>query len=250
MPCSHSCCTGKGEASTSGQVGIAFYNKTVSNWQVTVFASTNGSAVVTDDKSIGKNNLGNLQLNGFENATNNTIPIKSSTGEISYLDIKTNNSGSFTEIASKEYVDEVITGGISLQSAYYDASTNTPDITTISTSGKSFAWLVGTAGTQTLGGKSYTFTVNDWVIKTASGGYLKIDNSTSTVTWSTISGDITTQNDLISLLNQYAKIDDTDTTSAIKTYSIKHILELVNKHRRIFMQSDSPVDMVANDLWI
>jgi hypothetical protein len=232
----------------TGQVGIAFYDKTVSNWQVTVFASTNGSTVVTDDKSVGKNSLGNLQINGFENANSNTIPSKSASGEISYLDIKKNSTNAFTSIASKEYVDESIVGGLSIQNDYYDATTNTPNITTINTNGKTYGWIVSVGGTQTLSGQSITFQAFDLVVKTATGGYLKIHNGSTS--WSSIIGDITTQTDLMNKLNEYAKIDDTDTTSAIKTYSIKHILELNDKKRKIFMQSDSPIGMVKDDLWI
>jgi hypothetical protein len=235
-------------STVSGQVGIAFYDKSVSNWQVTVFASTNGSAVVTDDKSVGKNSLGNLQMNGFENANNNTIPSKNSSGEISYLDIKKNSTNAFTSIASKEYVDESIVGGLSIQNDYYDATTNTPDITTINTNGKTYGWIVSIGGTQTLGGKSIIFEPSDLVIKTSTGGYLKLH--TAGASWSGITGDITTQTDLMNKLNEYAKIDDIDTTSAVKTYSIKHILELNDKKRKIFMQSDNPVGMVKDDLWI
>lgn len=232
----------------TGQVGIAFYDKSVSNWQVTVFASTNGSSVVTDDKSVGKNSLGNLQLNGFENANNSTVPIKNSSGEISYLEIQKDNTNSFTSIASKEYVDESMVGGLNIQNDYYNASTNTPNLTTINTNGKSYAWIVLVGGTQTLGGSTITFEAFDLVIKTSGGAYLKIHNAGAS--WGNIAGDITQQIDLINKLNEYAKIDDTDTTSATKTYSIKHILELEDKKRKIFMQSDSPVGMIKDDIWI
>jgi hypothetical protein len=235
-------------STVSGQVGIAFYDKTVSNWQVTVFASTNGSSVVRDDKSIDVNSMGNMELFGFENANNNTIPIKNSSGEIGYLEIQKNNTNIFTSLASKEYVDQSILGGLSIQNDYYDASTNTPDITIVNTNGKSYAWIVLVSGTQTLGGNSITFAQYDLVIKTSTGGYLKIHNGSTS--WGSIIGDISTQTDLINKLHEYAKIDDADTTSTIKTYSIKHILELEDKKRRIFMQSDSPVGMVKDDIWI
>ena len=185
---------------------------------------------------------------GFENASNNTIPIKNSSGEISYLGIEKNNTNTFTTIASKEYVDQSILGGLSIQNDYYDASTNTPNITTINTGSQSYAWIVLVGGTQNLGGQNITFDAFDLVIKTSGGAYLKIHNATTS--WGSIVGDISTQTDLINKLNEYTKIDDTDTTSATKTYSIKHILELEDKKRRIFMQSDSPVGMVKDDIWI
>lgn len=236
-------------STVTGQVGIAFYNKTNSTWDVTVFASTNGSSVVRDDKSIGLDTLGNMEVFGFENASNNTIPSKNSSGEISYLGIEKNNTNTFTTIASKEYVDQSILGGLSIQNDYYDASSNTPNISLISTGSQSYAWIVLVGGTQNLGGQNITFDAFDLVIKTSGGSYLKIHNATTS--WGSITGsDITLQTDLINKLNEYAKIDDTDITSATKTYSIKHILEKIDKHRKIYIQSDSPTDMVSGDIWI
>jgi hypothetical protein len=232
----------------SGQVGIAFYES--SAWDVTVFASTNGSSVVRDDKSISVNSMGNMELFGYEEANVDTIQYKSSDETIKYLAIEKNSLNAFTSIASKEYVNEIATGSVSLQDDYYNATTNIPDLSIVETDNKSYAWLCNVSGTQVLGGNSITLAVNDWIIKTSSGGFLKIDNSNTIVSWSMISGDITTQTDLINLLATYCKIDDIDTTSAIKTYSIKHILELLNGHRKIFIQSDSPVDMATNDLWL
>jgi len=230
----------------SGQVGIAFYE--TGAWDVTVFASTNGSSVVRDDKSISVNSMGNMELFGYENAGIDTIPCKYSDGTIKYLVIEKDNTNTFTSIASKEFVNEAVVGGLSIQNEYWDASTNTPDITTINTNGKSFAWIVSVAGTKTLGGNAETFAKNDLVIKTNNNGYLKIHNAS--VSWGSIIGDISQQTDLVNLLATYCKIDDTDTTSATKTYSIKHILSLLDSHRKTFIQSDSPIGMVVNDLWL
>lgn len=230
----------------TGQVGIAFYE--AGAWDVTVFASTNGSSIVRDDKSISVNSMGNMELFGYEEANTNTIPCKCSDGTIKYLVIEKGGTNAFTSIASKEFVNEAVIGGLSIQNDYYDASTNTPDIKTINTNGKSFAWIVSVAGTQTLGENSETFAKNDLVIKTNNGGYLKIHNAS--VSWGSIIGDINQQTDLVNLLATYCKIDDTDITSATKTYSIKQILSLLDSHRKTFIQSDSPIGMVVNDLWL
>ena len=237
-----------------GQTSMAFYNTSLSDWDVTVFASETGVVNVTvDSKSVGKDVSENLQIQGFNTATTDTILTKNGIGEVGYVPIKKNNANSFTKIASQEYVDEVLSeiqGGIVLQDSSYNATTNTPDIKTVVTDGKAFAYLVNVSGTQNLGGTSYTFAVNDWVIKTENGSFLKIDNTTTTVTWGTFVGDITTQTDLINKLNEYAKIDDLDLISATKTYSAKHILELLDGKRKVFIQSDVPTGAVKDDLWV
>lgn len=233
----------------SKQVGIAFYKNSL--WKVTIFASENGGSLVLDEKSVSTDVLGNIELFGFEDANIETIPIKYSDGTIKYLAIEKNSSNQYTTIATKEFVSEIATGALSLQDSYYNATTNTPDVTTISTGGRCYGWICNVSGTQILGSTTIELGINDILIKTSSGGFLKIDNSNTIVTWGIIGGDITANSSLINKLNEYAKIDDTDTTSTIKTYSNKHILELIDKHRKIFIQSDIPTDNInINDIWV
>lgn len=79
-----------------------------------------------------------------------------------------------TQLAVKTYVDNITTGGINIQGDW-NANSNSPDISTTTTTG--FTWRVSTAGTTTLGGIS-VWNINDLAVKTATG-WIKIDNSST-----------------------------------------------------------------------
>lgn len=79
-----------------------------------------------------------------------------------------------TQLAVKTYVDNAVTGGINIQGDW-NASTNTPNISTTTTTG--YTWRVSVAGTTNLGGIT-VWNVNDLAVKTASG-WIKIDNSST-----------------------------------------------------------------------
>lgn len=79
-----------------------------------------------------------------------------------------------TQLAVKTYVDNAVTGGINIQGDW-NASTNTPNISTTTTTG--YTWRVSVAGTTNLGGIT-VWNVNDLAVKTANG-WIKIDNSST-----------------------------------------------------------------------
>ena len=79
-----------------------------------------------------------------------------------------------TQLAVKTYVDNAVTGGINIQGDW-NANTNTPNISTTTTTG--FTWRVSVAGTTNLGGIT-VWNVNDLAVKTG-GGWIKIDNSST-----------------------------------------------------------------------
>jgi hypothetical protein len=79
-----------------------------------------------------------------------------------------------TQLAVKTYIDNAVTGGINIQGDW-NASTNTPNISTTTTTG--FTWRVSVAGTTNLGGIT-VWNVNDLAVKTG-GGWIKIDNSST-----------------------------------------------------------------------
>jgi hypothetical protein len=81
-----------------------------------------------------------------------------------------------TQAAVKSYVDSAVTGGVNIQGDW-NASTNTPNISSTTTTG--FTWRVSVSGTTNLGGIS-VWNVNDLAVKTA-GGWIKIDNSSSVI---------------------------------------------------------------------
>ena len=153
------------------------------------------ASISLDNVSLDNNTSSKLELKGFETANNDTVIMKGATG-IEYKDTQKSSTNAGTKLAFKEYVDEVAQGSVILQNVSYDASTNTPDITVILTTSQAKAWHISVAGTQTLGGTSYTFGVNDWVVKTIGGGYLKIDNSSVSTVWGSLGGNIVDQTDL------------------------------------------------------
>lgn len=160
------------------------------------------ASISLDNVSLDNNTSSKLELKGFESANNDTVVIKNGTGIVGYLGIEKNSSNAYTTVASKEYVDMLVQGGVVLQGVDYDASTNTPNINTIVVGIQAYAWHINVSGTQILDGKSFEFKVNDWVVKTVSGGYLHIDNNTSTISWGVLSGNISDQLDLKTALDK------------------------------------------------
>ena len=79
-----------------------------------------------------------------------------------------------TQNAVKTYIDSVTSGGVILQGDW-NASTNSPNISSTTTTG--WSWRVAVAGTTNIGGIT-DWQVGDLVVKTATG-WLKIDNTDS-----------------------------------------------------------------------
>ena len=116
----------------------------------------------------------------FPNASG-TIALTSDLGVYELLSNKSTNTSLGTsntlyptQLAVKTYVDNITTGGINIQGDW-NANSNSPDISTTTTTG--FTWRVSTAGTTTLGGIS-VWNINDLAVKTATG-WIKIDNSST-----------------------------------------------------------------------
>lgn len=112
--------------------------------------------------------------------------------QINQDDVEGGQAGAKTKLASKEFVDLAVSGAIILQGDW-DANTNTPDITTTTTTGH--AWRVSVAGSTDLGGIA-DWGLNDLAVKSATG-WIKIDREDITAVWGAITGDITAQADLI-----------------------------------------------------
>ncbi len=135
-----------------------------------------------------------------------------------FLDEDGMTSDDPTKVASqqsiKAYVSGIVQGSIILQGDW-DADTNTPDITSESTTG--FAWRVSVAGATNLGGIT-TWGVNDWAVKSATG-WVKIDNSTIAIVWGGIGGILANQTDLQSALDA-KKADFAEGTAFNKAFGI------------------------------
>lgn len=99
-----------------------------------------------------------------ENVANKSISTSLGTSNILYP----------TQLAVKTYVDAAVSGFFILQGDW-NASTNSPDLTGVITTG--FAWRVSVAGSTNLGGIT-DWQVNDVAAKTATG-WIKFDNSNS-----------------------------------------------------------------------
>jgi len=95
--------------------------------------------------------------------------------------------------ATKLYVDTAINSTVRLQGDW-NADTNTPDITSETTTG--FAWRVSVAGSTDLGGID-DWAVGDLAVKTDSG-WIKIANQDVSAVWGNIVGTVSDQTDLIS----------------------------------------------------
>lgn len=121
-----------------------------------------------------------------------------------------------TEKAVKTYVDGVVNATIILQGDW-NANTNTPDITTTTTTG--YAWRVSVSGSTDLGGIN-SWVVGDLAVKTATG-WLKIDNQDIAAVWGNISGTLSSQTDLQDALNAkentLTKGNLTEATSSVLT---------------------------------
>jgi len=109
-----------------------------------------------------------------------------------------------------------LTGAITLQGSW-DASTNTPDISTTTQIGS--AWRVTTAGTTNLAGIS-DWKVGDLAVKTATD-WMKIDNSDVSAVWGNIEGDILQQTDLQNALHNKANKVTVDTNGITQLMILK-----------------------------
>lgn len=98
--------------------------------------------------------------------------------------------------ATKTYVDSLVSAAIILQGDW-NADTNTPDISTETTTG--YAWRVSVAGSTNLGGIT-SWDVGDLAVKTDTG-WLKVDNSDIQAVWGNITGTLSNQSDLQAALN-------------------------------------------------
>lgn len=107
---------------------------------------------------------GNHGVAGYESASNKSNNASLGNSSILYP----------TQAAVKSYVDSAVTGGMNIQGDW-NASTNTPNISTTTTTG--FTWRVSVSGSTNIGGIT-SWNVNDLAVKTASG-WIKIDNSTA-----------------------------------------------------------------------
>ena len=120
------------------------------------------------------------------------------------------------KLVTKGYADALISAAIILQGDW-NASTNTPDITTTTTTG--FAWRVSVAGSTDLGGIT-DWEVGDLAAKTATG-WLKIDNEDISAVWGNITGTLSNQTDLQGALDgkepTLTKGNLTEITSSILT---------------------------------
>lgn len=135
--------------------------------------------------------------------------------KINQSDIQGGTADAKTLIASKEYVDLVVSGAIRFQGGW-DADTNSPDISTETTTG--FAWRVDVAGTTDLGGIT-DWQIGDMAVKVDSGWY-KIDNSEISAVWGNITGTLSNQTDLQNAL------DAKETPAGAKAQAIKYAIAL------------------------
>ena len=84
----------------------------------------------------------------------------------------------------------------------WNASTNTPDITTTTDVGH--YWIVSADGATDLGGIT-EWKINDWAIKTATG-WAKVDNTQQPTSWGEILGTLSAQTDLQTALDLKANL--------------------------------------------
>jgi hypothetical protein len=162
---------------------------------------------LTANRSLVKLDIG---LGNVDNTSDVNKPI--STAEQAALNAKENLSNKVGSIATPsvtqypnvtavmDYVAANISSSIILQGDW-NASTNTPDISGTTVSGK--AWRVSVAGSTNLGGIT-TWGVNDLAVKTATG-WVKIGSADIAAIWGNIGGTLSNQSDLITALN--AKVD-------------------------------------------
>lgn len=115
-----------------------------------------------------------------------------STNVTSYETLVTSDN----DIPNKKYVDDIVNAAIRLQGDW-NANTNTPDITTTTTTG--FAWRVSVAGSTDLGGIT-TWAVGDLAVKT-DASWLKIANQDVAAVWGNITGTLSNQTDLQTALD-------------------------------------------------
>ena len=150
----------------------------VSAANVTALASLSGTNSGDETSGTITTKLGYTPENVANKSTDNTLTANSDTLYPS-------------QKAVKAYVDGAVSSAIRLQGDW-NASTNSPDITTTTTTG--FAWRVSTAGTTSVGGIT-VWAIGDLAVKTASS-WMKIDDQEIAAVWGNISGTLSNQSDL------------------------------------------------------
>ena len=122
-----------------------------------------------------------------------------------------------THAISKAQLDAVITAfsGALIPQGNWNASTNTPDISTATEPG--YFWIVSVNGSTDIGGIT-DWEVNDWVVKTADG-WAKIDNTDK----------VTSVNGETGAITDVAKTDEANTFSEIQTFENDLVFEFGSK---------------------
>ena len=167
-----------------------------------------------DLNSIDKNNAEQLEIIGYSNANTKTALTKTANG-LTYLPIKADGNGNYTELASREYVDATIQGSLQYQGIWTPLS-NTPNITTVTVpSGASYFWICDTDGQYTLNSQIYTFVKFDWVVKRSDGTYTQLHKSDTTVLWKEITGTITENADLVNYVKRFANVQSITATGGV-----------------------------------
>ena len=133
-----------------------------------------------------------------------------------------------------------ITGVITLQGDW-NANTNTPDITTTTTTG--YAWRVSVAGSTNLGGIT-TWHVGDLAVKTATS-WIKIDNQEISAVWGNITGAITDQTDiqnaLLNGITSYKNLASGDNTllKSLQKFNDAYLAHVIKNNSTPVMQRDN-----------
>jgi hypothetical protein len=151
--------------------------------------------------------------------------------KIADANIQIGGVGDNTKLTTKGYVDEVVSSGMRLMGDW-NADTNTPDLTLVTTTGNSYR--VSTAGATDLGGIT-DWAIGDIAVKTGTlNGWLKIDNTDTEATWGQINGTLANQTDLQSALNGKSNVGHNhDTNYADISYEgivDSHLLDTDNPH--------------------
>lgn len=144
---------------------------------------------------------------------------------------------------------------------HWDASTNTPDITTVTQEG--YAYVVSVAGTFDLGGITQ-WEINDIAVKTLEG-WVKITASGNAL-WGTINGTLSDQTDLSNALglkansNAVVALIGNQTVAGIKTFSSSPIVPTPTTDMQastkkyaddgLALKQDKPTSSVENNLAI
>ena len=139
--------------------------------------------------------------NFYNNMTDNLFNIESdgtlSVGTAGYETMVLGDN----DIPNRKWVIDNTGGGLTIQ-GYWNAATNTPDISGTTVPG--YFWVTSVSGTTDLGGIT-SWAVNDWAVKTLSGW---INFNPGTTTWGSIVGTLSAQSDLWVALND--KVSDAE----------------------------------------